>query len=94
VGSRRRVPLAWHKSDGVSTVTWIGAKISMEKSGVSLSIPEDKIKDYIGGLKYIKTTGPLRLKPLRSIAGKLMFAASIVPRIRPFIKSILESRCG
>ncbi len=64
-------PLAWHKSDGGSTVTWIGAKISMENAAVSISIPEDKIREYKEGLKYMKTSRPLRLKAVRSIAGKL-----------------------
>jgi hypothetical protein len=84
-------PLAWHKSDGGSTVTWIGANISMGDAAISISIPEDKIIEYKEGLKYMKTSRPLRLKAVRSIAGKLMFASSLVPRIRPFTRSIWQT---
>ena len=81
-------PLAWKKSDGGTSFTWIGAKISLETDSVSVSIPEEKITRYLEGLKYVKSTCPLLLKPLRSLAGKLAFAASIVPRIRPFTNSL------
>ena len=34
-------PLAWHKSDGGSAVTWIGAHICVEEKDIFVTITED-----------------------------------------------------
>ena len=40
-------PLAWHKSDGGSTVKWIGAQISVAPAAVEIRIPEDRVTELL-----------------------------------------------
>ena len=44
------LPLAWNKSDGGKSITWIGARLSVSPGHFTVTIPEDKIRDFIASI--------------------------------------------
>ena len=84
-------PLAWHKSDGGASVSWIGALITAERGKIVITIPEDKLKTTIGAVKRVNRQQILPLKLLRQVAGKVMFIANIIPIMKPFLGSLWKA---
>ena len=53
-----------------------------------MTIPEEKVKENLVLLDDLRTAQPLRLKMLRKAAGRLTFVSSIIPNLRPFLRSM------
>ncbi len=79
------LPLAWHKSDGGDTITWIGAHLSVSPGKLTVTIPEDKISDLLHNINLVLQSSIVHVRTLRTITGKLSFVAGLVPQLRPFL---------
>ena len=55
---------------------------------ISVSIPEEKIRENLNLLEELRRAQPLKLKMLRKTAGKLTFVSSLIPHLRPFMRSM------
>ena len=81
-------PLAWHKTDAGSTLTWIGASVTMSHGDVTVTVPEDKVNSILDELTAIHGLSVVTKKRLRVLSGKLNFIAGLVPPLRPFISPL------
>ena len=78
-------PLAWHKADGGDAVTWIGATFTITPKGTSVSIPAQKVATILETLGRVLTRKLLPRREVRSLAGVLAWAATIIPHLKPFL---------
>jgi hypothetical protein len=88
------LPLAWNKSDGGRSITWIGARMLSSPGTLTVTIPEDKIQDLITSITEVLDQGVSSRRTLRSITGKLSFVAGLVPQLRPFLSPLWAVSAG
>ena len=81
-------PLAWHKSDGGASLTWIGATITIASGHTQVSIPEDKVVDMLATCEEMKAKTTVPSRQVRKLAGRGSFVAGLVPVIAPFLRSL------
>ena len=78
-------PLAYHKASVGTSLKWIGMTIEVTSTGVSVSIPPEKLEE----IKAIATTflksNVIPDKDLRSFIGKCMSIARVLHVWKPFI---------
>ena len=78
-------PLAYHKASVGTSLRWIGMTVEVTSTGVSVSIPPEKLEE----IKAIATTflksNVIPDKDLRSFIGKCMSIASVLHVWKPFI---------
>jgi hypothetical protein len=80
-------PLAWPKSEGGKKISWIGVRYSAQLAptpSVTISIPEDKIKEALKFCTEALRHQVIHIKTWRSGTGKCQNIANIVPGIKPF----------
>ena len=87
------LPLAWKKSDGGNSITWIGAQLSHSPGNFVVNIPQDKIQDLLAKIDNVLQTPVVSIRTLRTITGKLSFVAGLAPQLRPFSLPTLGSKC-
>ncbi len=88
------LPLAWSKSDGGKSITWIGAKMLTSPGSFTVTIPEDKVQDLISAITEVLDHSVASRRTLRSITGKLSFVAGLVPQMRPFLSPLWAVSAG
>ncbi len=88
------LPLVWKKSDGGSSITWIGAQMSVSPGKFTVTIPEDKIQDLLNKINSVLQSTVIPIRTLRSITGKLSFVAGLVPQLRPFLSPLWAVSAG
>ena len=81
-------PLAWHKSDGGESITWIGATITIASGHTQVSIPEEKIADMLAACTDMRRQSTVPSRQVRKLAGRGSFVAGLVPVIAPFLRSL------
>jgi hypothetical protein len=79
------LPLAWHKSDGGHDVTWIFAAITVSPEQACVTVPVEKLGDFLRSVDEVMHLAVIPRKALRSLTGKLSFVAALVPQMRPFL---------
>jgi hypothetical protein len=81
-------PLAWHKSDGGPSITWIGATFRVDDRFLHITASRDKVDEALLDIRRL-LRGPIApRKTLRSLTGRLNFFAGIVPQMRPFLRPL------
>ena len=63
-------------------VTWIGAEIELWHTVITLALPSKLKMEMLETLKDWASKSMISLKELRSVTGRLSWAAGVVPRIR------------
>ena len=87
LASQINLPLADEKQEGPATrVKFLGFIIDSEVGFVSL--PDDKRLIILDSVTSILEAKKVNLRQVQSVAGRLAFAARIVPMGRPFIRSL------
>ena len=78
------VKLAWHKATRGTSVCWIGIEfeINLSEQVIRVSITAKYAADLRDELLEIRSLRFVGLKRLRRLAGRLSWAAGIVPRCR------------
>ena len=78
-------PIAWKKTEGGSTLRWVGAMIHVDYTATLLRIPIDKATQMLEFTKDLSAKAKVSVDTLRRYAGKVSHHAQIIPNIRPFI---------
>jgi hypothetical protein len=81
-------PLAWHKSDGGSSITWIGATFRLTSTHITVTADADKVSLCLAELDDFLSRPVGTRKALRTLTGRLSFFAGIVPTMRPFLRPL------
>ena len=77
---------SWDKACLGDRVVWVGARLLIEDSSISVAIPEDELEAFRRQPTQFLSTNFARKKDLRSFCGKLSFVAGMVPlRCGPFV---------
>ena len=80
------VPFAWHKFAGGGEHTWIGYSICVAQRTVGIS--SSRADWIVGWIKKTRADGLVRVADLRSVLGRLSFAFSVIPLLKPFLGPI------
>ena len=80
------VPFAWHKFSGGGEHTWIGYSLCVAKRTVGISL--SRADWVIGWIRKTRSDGLVRVGDLRSVLGRLSFAFSVIPLLKPFLGPI------
>ena len=76
----------WRKVQRGAEIDWIGARFGLdEENGVTVSLSAEKAATLRTALDSMLRTTMVQEKRARSIAGLASWAASVVPRARPFV---------
>ena len=59
--------------------------ISVDEKDIIVTITEDRIKDSVALLKDLKRAKAISLKTLQKVAGRMVFIASLVSHLTPFL---------
>ena len=70
--------LSWKKALKGSRVDWIGATISVNREGVSVTIPEGKVTEMIELTNSYAAKTVIGKKQLQSLAGKYAFILGLM----------------
>ena len=87
------LPIADHKTSGPSTaIEFLGITLDTEKRECRL--PPDKLADYSEELKSLGRKKFCTIRQLKSMAGKLSFASTVIMPGRTFIRRVYDAMCG
>ena len=87
------VPLAQHKTVApCQDLIFLGFRLNTS-TGI-ISIPEDKIKDYLLSLESCYEAKFVSLRQLKSLIGKLQFCCAVVPGGRCFLRRLHDRTVG
>ena len=87
------LPIAEHKTFGPATsIEFLGIIIDTVKQECSL--PSEKINEYSEQLRSLASKKACTIRQLKSMAGKLSFASSVVMPGRTFIRRLYDAMCG
>ena len=81
-------PVAWKKTEGGSTLRWVGAMVHVDPSATLLRIPKDKATQMLEFTNDLSAKSRTSVDTLRRYAGKVSHHAQIIPNIRPFIDQV------
>ena len=77
------VPFAWHKFAGGGEHTWIGYSLCVARRTVGISL--SRADWIVGWIRKTRADGLVRVADLRSVLGRLSFAFSVIPLLKPFL---------
>lgn len=79
--------LSWGKAQRGRAIDWIGAKVEVVGTGIlQVTLSDDKTSDMKLALEHAaQVKGMIGTKEVLQLAGKMSWAASVVPRARPFV---------
>ena len=81
-------PLSWKKTEGGTSLRWIGAQVTVECDSVVVSIPEDKGEELKSETRNLLRSSVCGVRRLRSYAGLVSFYAGLIPHLRPFLSGV------
>ena len=80
------MPFAWHKFSGGREHDWIGFALCVPSRTIGISLSRsDWIVNWI---RKVRADGMVRISDLKSVLGRLSFAFSVIPLLRPFLGPI------
>ena len=87
------MPFAWHKLNGCREHPRIGFSFDIRSRAVGLS--QNRSDSLIGWIRRTRADGMVRVADLRAVLGRLSFAFTVLPLLRPFSGAIVfVGRCG
>ena len=80
------MPFAWHKFSGGKEHDWIEFALCVPSRTIGISLlRSDWIVNWI---RKVRADGMVRISDLKSVLGRLSFAFSVIPLLRPFLGPI------
>lgn len=87
------LPLAEHKTVApVNCLEFLGVELDCESSEIRL--PAEKLNEYLALVRDIIGAQKIPMRKMKSLAGKLNFAATVIPAGRTFIRRLYDSTIG
>ena len=81
--------LSWGKVQRGRTIDWIGARFNLgETDEVTVTLARDKAEHLEKSLKSLLHVSMVHARKAASVAGLASWAASVVPRARPFVSHL------
>ena len=78
--------ISWSKGQFGPSVQWIGAQITAQPKSVEVELTEDKEKMLSAAFQeYHQKKGMIKFSDANSLAGRLAWVGSIIPKARPFV---------
>ena len=87
-------PLAWPKAIAGHEVVWIGASIRCTAGAIVIAIPDKMVKELLTQADTMLSLNASSVKAVRQFAGRMSFAAGLVPTIRPFLQFLWAAVAG
>ena len=76
-------PFAWHKFAGGLEHGWIG--FSVFAFGRTIGISQSRTDWIVGWIRKTRSDGMVRIADMQSVLGRLSFAFTVLPMLRPFL---------
>ena len=80
------MPFAWHKFSGGKEHDWIGFALCVPSRTIGIS--PSRSDWIVNWIRKVRADGMVRIADLRSVLGRLSFAFSVIPLLRPFLGPI------
>ena len=93
LAKRINLPLAEHKTVGpTSCLEFLGIELDCQTKEVRL--PQDKLNNYLSLIQQTLKVQKAPLREIKSLAGKLSFASTVIPAGRTFIRRLYDVMIG
>lgn len=81
---------AWKKGSTSPTAEWIGAKLTIDntKLTVTVSVTAAKLNEWRLLCDTLETRPLVSRKPLQRFTGKMSWAAGFIPQLKPFVRML------
>ena len=87
------VPIAHHKTAGPARIM-IFLGIELDSIAMEARLPLDKLENYSKNVKSLSTQKSTTLRTLKSVIGQLIFATSVIPAGRAFLRRLHNLTIG